>query len=218
MQSRFSRTSRRARASAPVAAAVLACVLGTAIIGCGSGPRSSRPERRLNNDAARDADRARTENEAALELLARNMVQEAVARLRAAVAADPSFGAAHNNLGQVYFTQRDLYRAAVEFQLAARLLPDRPEPANNLGLVFEAAGKLDEAADGYAKAVALAPDDPQFLGNLARARVRRGQRADPETRRLLERLVLVETRPAWLEWSRRQLALNGSTQPADAAP
>ena len=48
--------------------------------------------------------------------------------------------------------------------------------------------------------------------------MRRGQGGDdPVTRRLLEKLVLLDDRPRWNDWARRQLARSGATQPADAA-
>jgi hypothetical protein len=53
--------------------------------------------------------------------------------------------------------------------------------------------------------VALEPDNIHAMGNLARARVRRGDR-DPDLRALLEKLVLRETRPEWLAWERGVLS------------
>jgi Flp pilus assembly protein TadD len=97
-----------------------------------------------------------------------------------------------------------------------KLMPNQPEPPNNLGLVFEAAGKLDEAAESYGKAVALEPENIHAMGNLARARVRRGDR-DADLRSLLGKLVLRETRPDWLAWERSVLSrLDAGAN--DAAP
>jgi hypothetical protein len=58
----------------------------------------------------------------------------------------------------------------------------------------------------------MQPDNAEFLGNLARARVRRGDRG-PEVRELLEQLVLRETRPAWSDWARQQLAAMAIRRP-----
>src|SRR4051812_43387731 len=114
-------------------------------------------------------------------------------------------GPPKNILAKFFFNIPRLYLAAWEFQYAMKLMPNQPEPLNNLGLVFESAGKLDEAADHYGKAVALEPDNIHAMGNLARARVRRGDH-DPEVRALLTKLVLRETRPDWLTWERTTLA------------
>jgi Flp pilus assembly protein TadD len=131
--------------------------------------------------------------------------------LKAALAADVMHGPAHNNLGKVYYHDKKLYLAAWEFQYAAKLMPNVPEPRNNLGLVFESAGKLDDAIGSYDEARQMEPDNVQILGNLARARVRRGDN-DESTRELLRQLVLRETRPDWANWARERLELmNRST-------
>src|SRR4029453_19576722 len=109
------------------------------------------------------------------------------AELKSALAADVMCGPAHNNLGKVYYHQHKLYLAAWEFQYAMKLMPNVPEPRNNLGLVFESAGKLDDAVASYDEARGLEPDNVQFIGNLARARVRRGD-DDAGVRDLLRQL------------------------------
>ena len=159
----------------------------------------------VSADPRRDADVARRENARGLALMAAGDDAGAEAAFRAALAADVMCGPAHNHLGKLYYKQGKLYPAAWEFQYAMKLMPNQPEPPNNLGLVFEAAGKLDEAAESYNRAAALEPDNVPVLGNLARARVRRGDR-DPDLRALLGKLVLRETRPDWLAWARDTLA------------
>ena len=164
----------------------------------------------------RNADLARQENARAVALMDKGDHAGAESALKAALAADLMCGPAHNNLGKVYFTQGKLYLAAWEFQYAMKLMPNQPEPPNNLGLVFEAAGKLDEAAESYGKAVALEPENIHAMGNLARARVRRGDRS-ADLRSLLGKLVLRETRPDWLAWEQGMLSRLNAPVP-DAAP
>jgi cytochrome c-type biogenesis protein CcmH/NrfG len=72
-------------------------------------------------------------------------------------------------------------------------------------LTFEAGEKLDEAIAEYQKAVDLDPENREVLGNLARARVRRGDQGS-EMRQLLSRLLETETRPDWRLWAQRELA------------
>ncbi len=122
---------------------------------------------------------------------------------RAALDADIMYGPAHNNLGRVFYLQGRYYEAAWEFQYAAQLMPHRPIPRNNLGLVFEATGQLDKAEEHYALALAAEPDNPEFLGNLARARVRRGERSN-ELLDLLQEVVAKDDRPAWRSWAEQQ--------------
>jgi Flp pilus assembly protein TadD len=194
------------------------CVSAAFVPGCGStASRSSSKQYETVAPAPnRNADLARQENARALVLMDKGDHAGAESALKAALAADLMCGPAHNHLGKVYFRQGKLYLAAWEFQYAMKLMPNQPEPPNNLGLVFEAAGKLDEAAESYGKAVALEPENIHAMGNLARARVRRGDRS-ADLRSLLGKLVLRETRPDWLAWEQGVLSRLNAPAP-DAAP
>jgi Tfp pilus assembly protein PilF len=195
------------------AATGAAVLLPLAFAGCASRPDAEDGGyETVRPDPRRDGDVAERHNAEAVRRMARGDYDGAERELKAALAADVMYGPAHNNLGKAYYHQGKLYLAAWEFQYAAKLMPGVPEPKNNLGLVFESAGKLDDAVAHYGEATRLAPDDVQFLGNLARARVRRGDQG-LELRELLEQLVLRETRPDWADWARRQLS-GMSTSPA----
>lgn len=172
---------------------------------CAEMPQpSEEPYRTVSTDVERNQEKAQALNADGVRLLKARKFEEAEATFKEALTADVICGPAHNNLGKAYFHQGKHYLAAWEFQYAAKLLPNHPEPRNNLGLVFETVGKLDNAVEEYGKALTLEPDDPDFLGNLARARIRRGDRA-PEVRQLLEDLILKDGRPEWVEWARRTL-------------
>jgi Flp pilus assembly protein TadD len=179
--------------------------------GCSSEKHTPNP---MLKAGAQDTDLARHENALAYELLQQGNYDKAQEHLVLALAADPLFGPAHNNRGLVYYHTGRLYLAAWEFENAIKLMPYQSEPRNNLGLVFESAGKLSDATEAYAKAREMEPDNPQYIGNLARARVRRGDR-DTQTRQLLEELALKDDRPEWVEWARLKLlklrAADGST-------
>jgi Flp pilus assembly protein TadD len=181
-------------------------LLGTACIpGCSSAARPHADGyQTVARDPRRDAEFARRENARAVALMDK-ADDSAEAALKSALDADIMCGPAHNNLGTLYYRQHKLYLAAWEFQYATKLMPDQSEPPNNLGMVFEAVGKLDEAADSYGKALALAPENVQAMGNLARAKVRRGDH-DADVRALLERLVLRDDRTDWLAWEKKTLA------------
>jgi Flp pilus assembly protein TadD len=165
---------------------------------------------------AGDTALARRLNDDAFEMIRRGKHADAVPLLRRAIEADVTYGPARNNLGLVYYHQDQLYPAAREFDNAVKLMPYQPEPRNNLGMVFERVGKTQAAIDEYARARKLEPDNPQFIGNLARAKIRRGDR-DDETRALLEELVFKDTRPEWRDWAKDQLSrLNA--RPIDLGP
>jgi Flp pilus assembly protein TadD len=190
------------------AAAIFVALAGCASSSKSSAERAARDKKEYEtvaSDPRRDSAAAERHNAEALRFLGKGDAARAEQELKAALASDVMYGPAHNNLGKIYFQQDKLYLAAWEFQYAAKLMPNVPEPKNNLGLVFESAGKLDEAVGSYGDAMRLEPDNVQFIGNLARARVRRGDR-DDAVRQLLSQLVLRETRPEWAEWARQQLA------------
>jgi len=168
------------------------------------GCRSSDKNDIIIANGQRDTERARREHERAFQLIRDGKYDEAEKACKRALRADIMFGAAHNNLGLVYYHQGKLYAAAWEFQNAIKLMPYQSEPRNNLGLVFERAGKIDDAAEAYGKAREIQPDNPEYLGNLARATVRMGER-DDEARRLLEEVVLKDDRPDWRDWAKLTL-------------
>lgn len=165
----------------------------------------------------RDTDKAQQSNDEALKLLDKKDYAGAERLLKQALAQDVMFGPAHNNLGLLYFRQSKLYLAAWEFQYATKLMPGHPEARNNLGLVFEASGKLEQAIGSYEEAMKAEPDNAQFVGNLARARIRRGD-SDTDVRPLLEKLVAIDTRPDWTHWAREKLALGATAPTTGAAP
>ncbi|MBE3123318.1 MAG: tetratricopeptide repeat protein [Planctomycetes bacterium] len=169
-------------------------------------------------DPNRDTASAEKHNTKATEALQRNDLTEAEKECKAALADDALYGPAHNNLGVVYHRQKKYYLAAWEYQYAAKVMPDKAQPRNNLGQVFELVGQLPEAIESYEEAAELSPDDAVIAGNLARALVRSGK-TDDRTRHLLEEVVIKDTRPAWVEWARKCLALMGpagSRQPEPA--
>jgi Tfp pilus assembly protein PilF len=174
--------------------------------GCAQHPKTDAGAyETIGKDPRRDAEFARQENARGVALMDAGEYDKAEAALKSALAADVMCGPAHNNLGKIYFRQKKLYVAAWEFQYAMKLMPNQAEPPNNLGLVFEIAGKLDDAAESYGKAIALEPENVAAMGNLARARVRRGDR-DDSVRGLLQKLIERDDRADWLAWERLTLA------------
>jgi Tfp pilus assembly protein PilF len=128
-------------------------------------------------------------------------------RFLGAIAADETYGPAHNNLGLLHYEQGNLYEAVLAFEQAMDLMPQDPAVYYNLALTLESAGKVFEATELYTQAVAMDPTNPMFLGNLVRLRIRLGEN-DPSLVAQLQDLILIETRPEWRRWADRQLALN----------
>jgi Flp pilus assembly protein TadD len=181
-----------------------ACLLPLALmVGC-AAPRPTSTVVHLDEPPPADTDRARSENDAAVALMDRDKLPEAEAALRRAIAADPGFGPAQNNLGIVQLRESQPLAAAAAFERAADLMPRAAAPRGNLGLVFEQAGRFDEAVRCYDAAAALSPGDPEYAGNGARARVRRGDQTD-ELRATLSKVAATDPRPDWSAWARQTL-------------
>jgi Flp pilus assembly protein TadD len=195
-------------------------VVAVLLIGwCGCTRMAHRNQldyRTIAADPRHDTDRARAETERAIELFQNGEVEKAEQALQRALIADVTYGPAHNNLGRYYLSQGKYYLAAWEFEYAIRLMPERPEPHNNLGLLYEDVGRLDEAVKFYELAHDLQPEDPNFIGNLARARLRRGDSIG-EVRQLLSDLLLRDTRCEWVDWAKENLALADQTVQAVAS-
>lgn len=184
-----------------------------AAVGCASSHRSAGT---MTRPAGQDTALARQENAEAFELIQQGKYEQAQQHLIKSLLADPLFGPAHNNRGLIYYYTDRLYLAAWEFDNAIKLMPYQSEPHNNLGMVFERVGKLSDASGAYAKAREMEPENPEYIGNLARARIRRGDH-DSETRKLLEEVSLKDARPEWQEWARLKLLKLRTEEPASTS-
>ena len=202
---------------------LLLCVV--CVSGCKLFHREPTPKyQTVPASPQRDTKTSIKEHEKALKLLedrlgGPKMLAKAEEHLQKALVADVTYGPAHNSLGMLYFQQHQLYLAAWEFEYAARVMPGRVEPLNNLGLVLESGGKLDEAIDAYSQAFVIDSQNPHVLGNLARARLRKGDEFE-QVRPLLEELVFYDSRPDWVGWAEEQLGLNpkATTEPQTPPP
>ena len=189
-------------------------MLAAAMSGCtGVWNHKTLDYRTVAAEPNHDIEKAKKENEKALKHLECGKLDKAERAFQQSLIADVSYGPAHNNLGKLYYNQANYYLAAWEFEYAIKLMPERIEPHNNLGLVYEKVGKLGEAIDTYEEARKLQPNNPEVLGNLARARLRRG---DPyaDIHPLLTDLVFMDTRADWVAWAKEQIALKSSTLPS----
>ena len=192
---------------------LLLAVAALAVIGCQKPALSPESYETAAKDPRRDTEKARLDTAEALRLIETRDLDEAEKTLRGALVADVFYGPAHNDLGLVYFHQKRLYLAALEFQYAIKLMPGASEPKNNLGLVFESIGRLEDAEHCYDEALAAEPDNSQAAENLARVCVRMA-RKDEKTRRLLQDVVAKSDRPDWVRWARQRLVTMGQPEPA----
>lgn len=93
----------------------------------------------------------------ALACQALTRIDEAEAGYRKALALDPSFGKALNNLGCISLYRDDRRAAKEAFEKAIAVDPSLSEPHSNLGQLLLAASDTDRALDGFRRAIALDP-------------------------------------------------------------
>jgi Tfp pilus assembly protein PilF len=83
-----------------------------------------------------------------------------------ALALQPDFAEANNDLGALLAQGGDLNGAIDRFRAALASTPDYPDALNNLGYALLLTGHDQEARGLYEKALALQPDFPEALNNL----------------------------------------------------
>ncbi len=87
-------------------------------------------------------------------------MNEAGAEYREALRIDPSYAAAHNNLGSVYLADGRLDAAIREFSEVARLQPESAVGWKNLAAAYAMAGQFGRAVEAADTALRLKPDEP----------------------------------------------------------
>jgi serine/threonine protein kinase/tetratricopeptide (TPR) repeat protein len=84
--------------------------------------------------------------------------EDSVARLKQALALDPSYGAALNQLGYAYALRGEYQLAVDAFQRYATAYPADANPYDSMGEMYFLMGKLDEAIRKYKEALEIRPD------------------------------------------------------------
>lgn len=192
--------------SIPLSWRPLLWLLVTVCVGCAPFHRWKSSPLEHVTVPHRDTETANRKHQRALHLIEKGHTLQAEQRLQEAILADDQFGPAYNNLGQIHYKRGRYYEAAWEFEAAANLMPNRPEPINNLGLVYEAARRFSDATQSYQMAHDLEPTNPVYLGNLIRSMLRDDESDQEALGYLLSELLLIETRPGWRLWALQQHA------------
>jgi tetratricopeptide (TPR) repeat protein len=84
-----------------------------------------------------------------VKLVKDQQYQEALTKLRAAVAADPKLEPAWHYIGVCHFYLNQDQEAVTALQKAIDLRPDRPETRIFLGRIYESLGAYDQAVEAY---------------------------------------------------------------------
>jgi Flp pilus assembly protein TadD len=175
----------------------LALVLLCAGCATHSGPYTPQSE------AARDTAKAQSLTQRAAAVIDKDP-KKAESLLRDALTADLYHGPAHNDLGITLLRRSDLYGAASEFEWAARLMPNHPDPRMNLALTLEKAGRVDEALTAYATALEVYQGHIPTIEAMTRLQIKSGK-TNEKTRTNLEEIAYKGETEKWREWARLQL-------------
>jgi Flp pilus assembly protein TadD len=131
-------------------------------------------------------DYARVYNRLGTELLKQDKLTEAAAQFKQAIAANPSYAGAYNNLGIVY-ERLGRPDAQAEFERAIQLQPDFTHAHFNLGRFLIRAGRDSEAAKVLQRTIQIDPNHVGALNMLGTVFGR--QQRFAEAQALLERAV-----------------------------
>jgi tetratricopeptide (TPR) repeat protein len=107
-------------------------------------------------------------------------LNEAEASCRQAIALQPDYSEAHNNLGIVLQELGRLEEAKVSLVQAIELKSDYSGAHNNLGITLQEQGRLEEAEASYRQVVALQPDLAEAYNNLGSSLQRLGRLDEAE--------------------------------------
>jgi len=90
--------------------------------------------------------------------------EDTVARLKQALALDPSYGAALNELGYAYARRGEYQQALEAFERYTAVNPADANPYDSMGEMYYLMGRLDDAIAKYKEALDIRPDFSSALG------------------------------------------------------
>jgi Flp pilus assembly protein TadD len=131
-----------------------------------------------NDTAAKWPDNARVQLRLGILLFKAGRVEEAIARYRRALQAEPHNPDVLNSLGHALLQTGRVPEAIDCYDQVLRFRPDSAEVHNNLGNALARTGRLAEAAAHYAEAIRLKPDYDMPHNNLGIALLQTGRPAE----------------------------------------
>ena len=116
----------------------------------------------------------------ALDALGAGRFEESIALLEKVLAAAPSNGEIHNNLGTAHWKCRRLSKAEEHYAKAVKLSPDNALAHNNYGALLLELLRFDDAEKHFRRAYELKPDHPSVIHHRGLMLHRRGDFAGAE--------------------------------------
>lgn len=108
----------------------------------------------------------------------KGLLDEAITYYKKALAIEPNYAGAHNDLGDALRDKGLLESAIMEYQTALRLKPAYPKTHNNLGIVYSMQDRFDEAIREFELALRLKPDYADAHNNLGNVYYKKGRLDD----------------------------------------
>ena len=102
----------------------------------------------------------------------RDDISTAIQKYREMIRLAPHLAAAYNNLGRLYFNQRDYEHAAQTLAEGLKLNPDMPTASAMLGMSYLEIGQVEKAEEPLEAALRANPKDPLVQIALAKVRIR----------------------------------------------
>ena len=102
----------------------------------------------------------------------RDDISTAIQKYREMIRLAPHLAAAYNNLGRLYFNQRDYGHAAQTLAEGLKLNPDMPTASAMLGMSYLEIGQVEKAEEPLEAALRANPKDPLIQIALAKVRIR----------------------------------------------
>ena len=101
-----------------------------------------------------------------------------IAMIERALALDPGYADAHNNLGNILKLENRLEEAERHYRLALESVPEAVDPMINLGVLARSRGAFEEAETWYRRVIEIAPEHPLVYVNLSGLYDRQGRMAE----------------------------------------
>lgn len=155
----------------------------------------------------------------ARQLRDQGRTDDAVARYRAAVAANPKSAEARAELGTLLVSARRAKDAVEELRTAVRLAPAAAPAWYTLGFALRETGQAEEAVAAYRRYITFQPKDPDPHYGLGRALATLGR--DDEALVAFRAYTVLEIRPTerrWLKKARAEIArIESAARPASTS-
>ena len=141
-------------------------------------------------------------------------IDEAIGKVREALAADPEIVEGYTMLGNLYGKAKRESESLAAYQKALALDPENQGAAFNLALAYKSAGRLGDAEAGFQRVLSLNPRDPKSEWQLADIWMQRGEFANAEAGSSTRSRKRSNGRPSSPSWVNATSSSSATTKPS----